>query len=274
VGFTLESAPQPTVLVRPLSNHIAATHRPTAATRSVSFRPRGSSPPRRFTPHSACQFIAPDYRQGFATSAPIVPAEAAPIRASGDASPSKEMSRRIARIAARTTTGRGVRATKHRSAQKQCSYIPPLRKGLVACPLASTHPKADTGRAERVGCCPTVDPVSLPRRKRLMSFPETREILAASRLAPKRHPIHRQRCPGLSEPGKPRSSSAPPRCGRSRALAAPVAIPAASPQMPKHLWTGCGRCLPERPGETERSWRRCVSVPQPSQARASTRLCG
>jgi len=35
------------------------------------FRPRAFSAPRRLTPHLVCQFVAPGFRQGFATSASV-----------------------------------------------------------------------------------------------------------------------------------------------------------------------------------------------------------
>jgi hypothetical protein len=63
--------------VHPLPEGASTFLRPTAATRSVPFRPRGFSPPRRLAPHSVCGLVASRCQPGFAGSVtPIVVAEA------------------------------------------------------------------------------------------------------------------------------------------------------------------------------------------------------
>jgi len=152
MGFTLESAPQPSVLACPLSSSIAAAHRPTIATQSVSFRPRGSSPPRRFTPRSACQSIAPDYRQGFAASAPAFATEVTPTDASGCASPSQKCSRRIAHIAAGTTTRPGPPSNRTpRCPETMLIHTPPPKR--CGCGAAKSARFAPT--RERIQACGT-----------------------------------------------------------------------------------------------------------------------
>jgi len=53
-------------VVRPLPEGASTRLWPTAATRSVPFRPRGFSPPRRFSPHSVCGLVASRCQPGFA----------------------------------------------------------------------------------------------------------------------------------------------------------------------------------------------------------------
>jgi hypothetical protein len=128
MGFTLVYAPPSTC--PHASTPTPHCCDPSACCRQTAdmFRPCGSSPLRRFTPRSARRFIAPDYRQGFATSAPSTATEVGGIRASGDAPPRKS-TRRFARIAARTSTRPWLSSNPNAEAFRNVAHtIPPSEK--------------------------------------------------------------------------------------------------------------------------------------------------
>jgi hypothetical protein len=81
-----------------------------------------------------CQFVAPDFRQGFVAPAPSASTEVIASGRLATLTLKRTYSRRFARIAAETITWPGPSSNRTPRRPETCSYIPPLLKGVVAEP--------------------------------------------------------------------------------------------------------------------------------------------